>query len=104
MPRPTSTGTPFDWMESRRNPERPKIEQARRETMYRTELEERAGLLHRLGHGRDRTRARLLANLDWDFAPGPSPIGAAGVDAILDRVYGQTSSGKPAPRGKGGTR
>jgi hypothetical protein len=99
-----SSPPPFDWMESRRGPERPKIEQAHREAMYRTELEERAGLLHRLGRGRDWTRARLLANLDWDFAPGPSPLGAAAVEAILERVFGQTSAGKTGPRGKGGTR
>jgi hypothetical protein len=102
MPRPPAVS--FDWMESRRAPGRAKIEQGRREAMYRTELEERAGLLHRLGHGRDGTRARLLANLDWDFAPGPSPLDAAAVDAIVDRVFGQTSTGKPAPRGKGGNR
>jgi hypothetical protein len=99
-----SSPPPFDWMESRRGPERPKIEQGRREAMYRTELEERAGLLHRLGHDRDRTRARLLANLEWDFAPGKSPVALAAVDAILDRVFGQTPAGKSTPRGKGGIR
>jgi hypothetical protein len=104
MTRPKSPSAPFDWMEPRRSPDRPKIEQAQREAMYRTELEERAALLHRLGHGRDRTRARLLGNLEWDFASGASPFGAAAVDAILDRVYGQTPAGKSTPRGKGGTR
>jgi len=99
-----SSPPPFDWMESRRGPERSKIEQGRRETMYRTEIEERAGLLHRLGHDRDRTRARLLANLDWDFAPGKSPVAPAAVDAILDRIFGQTPAGKSSLRGKGGTR
>jgi hypothetical protein len=99
-----SSPPPFDWMESRRGAERPKIEQGRREAMYRTELEERAGLLHRLGHDRDRTRARLLANLEWDFAPGQSPVGPAAVEAIIERVFGQTPPGKTGPRGKGGTR
>jgi hypothetical protein len=105
MPRPPSPSAwPFDWMEPKRGPERPKIEQGRREAMYRTELEDRAGLLHRLGHDRDRTRARLLANLDWDFAPGQGPVGAAAVEAILERVFGQAVPGKPGPRNKGGTR
>jgi hypothetical protein len=105
MPKaPSRSDSPFDWLDSRPSRERAKIEQGRREAMYRTELEERAGLLHRLGHGRDWARTRLLANLDWDFAPGPSPIGAAAVDAILDRVFGQAAPGKPSARGKGGTR
>ena len=43
-------------------------DKAGREAMYRAELEERAALLHRLGHGKQQTRARLAANLAWDFA------------------------------------
>jgi hypothetical protein len=104
MPGPHSTSAPFDWMEPRRNPARAAIERARREAMYRSELEERAGLLHRLGNGRDRTRARLLANLAWDFAPGASPLDAAAVDGILDRVFGQGSTVKAGPRGNRGAR
>lgn len=104
MFKPHSTTAPFDWMEPRRSPARAALERARREAMYRTELEERAGLLHRLGNGRDRTRSRLLANLAWDFAPGASPFDAAAVDGILDRVFGQGSPVKTGPRGKGGTR
>ncbi len=104
MPKPRSTGAPFDWMEPRRSPERAKIDLAHREAMYRTELEERAALLHRLGNTRDRTRARLLANLNWDFAPGRSPIDAAAVDTILERVFTQAPIGKSGPRGKGGPR
>jgi hypothetical protein len=96
---------PFDWMEPRRNPGHGKIEKARRETMYRTELEERAAMLHRLGHDRDAVRGRLAANLGWDFPAGKSPIAPAALDGILDRVFG-SSPGQPksAPKGKGGTR
>jgi hypothetical protein len=95
---------PFDWMESRRNPERGKIDKAHREAMYRTELEERAALLHRLGYAKDKTRARLAANLAWDFPNGSKPLDGAGLDAIVDRLFDGASSGRAAPRGKGGTR
>jgi hypothetical protein len=95
---------PFDWMDSRRNPERGKIDKARREAMYRTELEERAALLHRLGYAKDKTRARLAANLAWDFPNGSKPLDGAALDAIVDRLFDGASSGRAAPRGKGGTR
>jgi hypothetical protein len=95
---------PFDWMDSRRNPERGKIDKARREAMYRSELEERATLLHRLGYGKDKTRARLAANLAWDFPNGSKPLDGAALDAIVDRLFDGASSGRAAPRGKGGTR
>jgi hypothetical protein len=97
---------PFDWMDPRRNPDRGKIEKARREAMYRAELEERAALLQRLGYTKDRARARLAANLAWDFESGPRPLDESAVDAIVDRLFQNgASSGRPAaPRGKGGTR
>jgi hypothetical protein len=95
---------PFDWMDSRRNPERGKIDKARREAMYRSELEERAALLHRLGYAKDKTRARLAANLAWDFPNGSKPLDGAALDAIVDRLFDGASSGRAAPRGKGGTR
>jgi hypothetical protein len=96
---------PFDWMEPRRNPGHGKTEKARREAMYRTELEERAALLHRLGHDRETVRSRLAANLGWDFPPGTSPIAPSALDAILDRVFGSSQGQhKSAPKGKGGTR
>jgi hypothetical protein len=102
MPRPPAK--PFDWMEPRRNPNRPPVEAAGRAAMYRAEIEERAALLGRLGHGRNQTRTRLLANLDWDFSAAARPLTDDEVDGILDRVFGQSSGGKPAPRGKGGPR
>ena len=95
---------PFDWMESRRNPERGKIDKAHREAMYRAELEERAALLHRLGYAKDKTRARIAANLAWDFPNGSKPLDGAALDAIVDRLFDGASSGRAAPRGKGGTR
>jgi hypothetical protein len=109
----TSRSAPFDWLQPRRNPAAAKGEKARREAMYRAELEERATLLQRLGRSRAEVRARLAANLDWDFSAsagaGASPIGPAAVDAIVDRVFdqaagsrpAQTAAGRSAPRPKG---
>ena len=95
---------PFDWLESRRNADYDKGQKARRETMYRLELEERAALLHRLGHGKERARARLGANLDWDFPPGARPLDAAALDAIVDRVFGRPTAKRAAPPVKGGAK
>ena len=102
---------PFDWMDPRRNPDRGKVEKSRREAMYRGELEERAALLHRLGYDKGRTRARLAANLAWDFPAGAKPVDDAALDAIVDRLFNNAAfgrdgaaTGRAAPRGKGGTR
>jgi hypothetical protein len=103
---------PFDWMDPRRSPDRGKIEKARREAMYRSELEERAALLQRLGYAKDKARARLAANLAWDFPNGARPLDDAALDAIVDRLFNDgaaigrdgAASGRAAPRGKGGTR
>src|SRR5215210_6952825 len=92
----------FDWMEPRRNPELGKTERARREGMYRTELEERGALLHRLGHGKADVRARLGANVGWDFPAGQSPVPAATIDAIVDRLFGQLPAARTVTRSKGG--
>jgi hypothetical protein len=102
MPTPPKAA-PFDWMEPRRPAGQANKDKARREAMYRTELEERAALLHRLGHGKQQTRARLLANLSWDFPPETSPLAPAALDAIVDRVFGQASAARPTNR-KGGTK
>ena len=82
---------PFDWMDPRRNPDRGKIEKARREAMYRSELEDRAALLQRLGYAKDKARARLAANLAWDFPDGKTPLDAGALDAIVDRLFNGTS-------------
>ena len=84
---------PFDWMQPHRPAGRAKVDADRRASMYRAEIEERAALLGRLGHARDSVRARLAANLSWDFAPGRSPLSDADLDGILDRVFDK--SGPP---------
>jgi hypothetical protein len=95
---------PFDWLEPKHNDAAVRAQAGRREAMYRAELEERAALLSRLGRGRVEARARLLANLAWDFEQGPSPITTAQIDAIVERVFGGTPAGRPGPRAKGGAR
>jgi hypothetical protein len=104
MPDRKPSAPPFDWLETRRNPALAATERERRATMYRVELEERAGLLQRLGHGKEQARARLVANLGWDFPDGKSPLAASAIDAIVDRVFGQASAGRSIPRNKAGTR
>jgi hypothetical protein len=104
MPKPPPKPV-FDWMETRRSPGQAKTqantEKARREAMYRAELEERAALLHRLGHDKAQVRARLGANHGWDFAPDKTPLAPNALDAIVDRIFGQTPPARPTPR-KGG--
>ena len=97
MPRPSSP--PFDWMQPHRAPGRAKLDAERRTGMYRAELEERAALLARLGHGRDAVRARLASNLDWDFSPSRRPLGDADLDEILDRVFPKPVSTARASKG-----
>jgi hypothetical protein len=95
---------PFDWMDPKRNLQAIRAEKGRRAAMYRTELEERAAMLQRLGYARERVRARLAGNVAWDFERGDSPISSADIDAIVDRIYGGGAAVKPAPRAKGGAR
>jgi|SRR6267142_155230 len=96
---------PFDWMVAKRNPEVARAQKARREAMYRTELEERAGLLSRLGYSKESARARLQANARWDSGGGSGPVAAGDVDAIVDRVFGGGGpAGKPGGRPKAGAR
>jgi hypothetical protein len=97
-------GEPFDWLEAKRNPDVARAQKARREAMIRQELEERAALLHRLGHAKDVVRARLTANLRWDFEGVEAPLEASDVDAIIDRVFGAGAATRPAARTKGGTK
>jgi hypothetical protein len=85
---------PFDWMVARRNPDVARAQKARREAMYRGELEDRAGLLARLGYGKDAARGRLAANVRWDFPDGAGPVTAADVDAIVERVFGNGAAAK----------
>ena len=61
--------------------------------MYRTELAERAALLARLDYSQEYARARLIANLTWDFEiPGgsrPSELGDDEVARIVKASYGR---------------
>ena len=88
-------------MDPRRNPDRGKIEKARREAMYRSELEDRAALLQRLGYAKDKARARLAANLAWDFPDGKSAARRrrAGRDRrpTVQWDIGRGVRGRPAP-------
>lgn len=97
-------GEPFDWLETKRNPDVARAQKARREGTYRQEMEERAALLQRLGQPKEVARTRLSSNLRWDFEGREAPFKASDIDAIVERVYGSGPSGKPAARTKGGTR
>lgn len=90
---------PFDWMEPKRNPEFVRTLKAKREAMYRTEIEERAALLQRLGHTRDNVHRRLTAQIGWDFEQSTPPFPGAQVDAILERLYGGAVT-RAVPRAK----
>jgi hypothetical protein len=59
----------------------------RRRAMYRREVEDRAGLLLRLGYQAKDVKSRLRKSVDWDFDMHKSPEHAADVDRIVDDVY-----------------
>jgi hypothetical protein len=62
-----------------------------REAMYRRELEDRAALLLRLGRRPPAIKARLAANVAWDFELHGKPSHAAEVDKIVDAVVRRQS-------------
>jgi hypothetical protein len=74
----------FIWDEK---PKRSTNTDERRRAMYRREVEERAGLLLRLGHKAKDVKARLRKSVDWDFDMHKSPDHATDVDKIVDDVY-----------------
>jgi hypothetical protein len=84
----------FDWMIT---PPR-KHNNHKRDDMYKRELEERAALLFRLGYAAKRAKARLHANVAWDFELHGRPRHAADVDKIVDAVYrrGGRAGGTPS--------
>jgi hypothetical protein len=91
----TKPSAPFDWYEPRLGG---RLRPDAREAMYLAELRERAALLHRLGYDRTRARARLRANVAWDFELHDVPGFAAKIDGIVDDVYGRggfTAGGPP---------
>jgi hypothetical protein len=63
-----------------------------REAMYRRELEDRAGLLLRLGRKPAVIKSRLAANVAWDFELHKKPDHAAEVDKIVDLVVRRQST------------
>ncbi len=87
--------TTFDWMKPHRAPARAKIDADRRAGMYRAEIEERAALLARLGHGRDGVRARLAANLNWDFARRAAAADRRGAGRNCRPPVRQAEAGHP---------
>jgi hypothetical protein len=70
--------------------EKPRLQRStaeRRHEMYRREIEERAGLLLRLGHSAASVKARLQKSVDWDFDLHARPTHAGEVDRIVDEVF-----------------
>src|SRR2546421_12717698 len=86
---------PFEWWQTRRPP--PAASAKAREAMYLAELRERAALLRRLNYSREEARARLRANLAWDFELSGTPGFAGKIDGIVDEVYrrGGPAGGTP---------
>jgi hypothetical protein len=77
----------FVWDErSKRTPSAKQLA-ARRDEMYRRELEDRAALLLRLGYPAERTKARLHANVRWDFEMRGTARHVGDIDKIVDQVY-----------------
>ena len=69
----------------------------KRHRMYTRELEDRAELLFRLGYPLERARARLRANVDWDFDLHGRPRHAGEIDRIVDVVYRKGGRGGGPP-------
>ena len=60
-----------------------------REEMYLAELRERAALLRRLNYDKAEARARLRANVHWDFELHSQPGFLSKIDAIIEDIYGR---------------
>ena len=76
----------FDWM----TPARPASRNGgAREEMYLSELRERAALLKRLNYDKAEARARLRANVHWDFELHSQPGFLSKIDTIIEDVYGR---------------
>lgn len=85
-----SRGVSFDWMTapSHRNRRR---QAERRAAMYRAEIADRAAMLRRLGYSVAQARARLEANVSWDFesvaAVRPTEVSPAAVKKMVGAAY-----------------
>jgi len=75
----------FIWDEKPKTNQRHAKEQRR--AMYKKEIEDRAGLLLRLGYQARDVKARLRKTVDWDFDLQDKPDHAGEVDRIVDDVY-----------------
>jgi hypothetical protein len=88
-----SSPLPFEWLQT------PRSGRGRahlRESVYLAELRDRAALLYRLRYDRAEAKARLRANVAWDFEMHAAPPFAAKVDGVVDEIYGRGgSSGGP---------
>ena len=75
---------PFEWLHPHSG-KRP----SRTAEVYRQELQERAALLYRLRYPKARARARLVANVRWDYEVGrhKAPVAESEVSALVDAVY-----------------
>jgi hypothetical protein len=71
--------------------EKPKTNQRRakesRSAMFKKEIEDRAGLLLRLGYKAGDVKSRLRKTVDWDFDLSDVPDHTSEVDRIVDDVY-----------------
>jgi hypothetical protein len=77
----------FVWEQNKR-PSHP----GKRDHVYRQELEDRAALLCRLGFSSKKAKARLRANLHWDFELHAKPKLDHEIDKIVDAVYKRRGS------------
>jgi hypothetical protein len=92
----TSPDELFDWWQVQ-PVARTRRARSSRPNPYMTELRERAGLLFRLRYSRAAAKARLRANVAWDFELHTTPGFAGQIDGIVDEVYGRSSKGGNAP-------
>ncbi len=69
----------------------------KRDEIYREELEDRACLLYRLGYPAKATKARLRANVAWDFEMHGKFRHEKDIDKIVDAVYRRGGGGSGAP-------
>jgi hypothetical protein len=76
----------FPWYEPKRRLPT-SADAARRDEVLRQELEDRAALLFRLGYAKPRAKARLKANVQWDYELRGKPRHEKDIDKIVDAVY-----------------
>jgi hypothetical protein len=88
----------FAWDEAPTTRGNKKAAAERRLEMYRREIELRAALLHRLRFTAARAKARIKAQVGWDFELHGTPKHASEIDKVVDAVYrrGGTSTGAPS--------